>query len=407
MPLPKGIQPVRLVARALARAARALGARRRSAGAAHATDERLRIALECAEHAFWELDLATGVMSAEPHGILGYARGDVPLTVAAWAELVHPDDRARSRGLLLDHVEGRTKVYRAEYRFRAMDGTYPWVFACGRAIARGADGRALRMAGTLTDVTATKALREQLHAAERLASIGTLAAGVAHEVNNPLAYVTSNLAFLDEALARAAPGGAGLPIDELRHAVVDAREGAARVRDIVQGLRQFARPRRGAARAPVDLRAEIDRVLGLTRSEITRRASLRVELPVTLPPVVAAPNEVGQVLVNLLVNAAQAIPDGSAAAHEVTLAARAEPANVVLEVRDTGAGIAPADRPRIFDPFFTTRDIGDGTGLGLSICHGIVAALGGTIDVESAPGRGTTFRVTLPAARDAEHPRAR
>jgi PAS domain S-box-containing protein len=366
-------------------------------------EAQLRLAMECAGHAFWELDL-----SHDPPGELE-APGRLPAEMVRWMAQVHAEDRPRALAELEEHVQGRTPAYLSEFRLAGPDGELRWVQASGRAVARDEAGRATRLAGTVTDVTEAKRLRERLRQADRLAGVGTLAAGVAHEVNNPLAYVTANLTLLDEALARlrtAIPGEspAAAPFREMGQALRDAMDGAARVRGIVQGLRQFSQPPRGEERAAVDLKAEIEAAIGIARNEISHRAQLRVDLPDRLPPVKAGSHEVGQVLVNLLINAAQAIPEGRAAENEVRISARAEGERVLVAVSDTGAGIPPADLPRIFDPFFTTKPVGAGTGLGLSVCHGIVTALGGSIDVESAPARGTTVRVGLPALR-AEPPR--
>jgi PAS domain S-box-containing protein len=361
-------------------------------------EAQLRLAMECAGHAFWELDVERGVLRTGEGRLDGHA----PLPDSSrWMALVHPDDRARALADLEAHVEGRTPTYHSEYRLPAPDGTWRWVQAGGRAVSRDEAGRATRLAGTITDITEAKRLQERLRHADRLAGVGTLAAGVAHEINNPLAYVSANLAVVEEAIGQLAalPGDPVGRIEEMRLALRDAMDGAARVRGIVQGLRQFALPARGEERGPVDVRAEIEAAVGIARNEITHRAQLKLELPEVLPAVRAAPHEMGQVFVNLLVNAAQAIPEGQASEHEVRVSARAEGGKVIVEVHDTGRGIAPADLPRVFDPFFTTKPIGAGTGLGLSVCHGIVTAVGGTIEVESPPGRGTTFRVTLPALR--------
>jgi signal transduction histidine kinase len=259
------------------------------------------------------------------------------------------------------------------------------------------------LANLLERERAEDAVREgerRLERANRLASIGTLAAGVAHEMRNPLGYVSSNLTFVDERLREAAASGAIPPgvAAELGQAICDAREGADRVIEIVKGLRGFAGPASGGARGPVDVRAEILAASTMARAQVRARARFVLELPEALPPVVAGAHEVGQVVLNLLVNAAQAVAPGHPADNEVRIAARSDGPRLVIDVSDTGAGI-PADvLPRVFDPFFTTKADGEGTGLGLSICHGIVAAAGGTIEVESRPGRGTRFRVTLPAS---------
>jgi len=370
-------------------------------------EAQLRLALECSGHDYWELDLSRGELVAGR--TLELALPSRPTEIRAWCALVHPDDRQRAQADLEEHVSGRRRAFLSEFRLPAPDGQWRWILAAGRAVVRDPKGRATRLAGTATDITEAKRLQERLREADRLAGVGTLAAGVAHEINNPLSYVTANLAVLDEALGRLAGTVRGDPAGsagarEMRQALREAMDGARRVRGIVQALRQFAQPGRGEERRPVDVRAEIEAAVGMARNEIAQRARLLVEIPDELPPVEAAPHELGQVFVNLLVNAAQAIPEGHASDNEIRIVARASGDRVQVEVRDSGSGILPADLAHIFDPFFTTKRAEAGTGLGLSVCHGIVKALGGTIDVESTPGKGTTFRVSLPARREEAAP---
>jgi len=265
-----------------------------------------------------------------------------------------------------------------------------------RAEAAGREvGRPTRCAGALDGATEEPGLRTRLEQADRMASLGTLAAGIAHELSNPVASVTANLGFIRDELERAAAGGPpGATPLELRQAVDDALSGTSRVRELIARLKQFAAPGQ-RSRGPVDLRAELGAALGLARHEIARRARLVVDLPDRLPAVVAGATELCQVFVSLLVNAAQAIPEGHAAAHEVRLAARSEAGRVTVEVRDTGAGVPPEALPRVFEPSFAT-----GSGLGLSICRGLVNAAGGTIEIASGLGQGSTFRVVLPASPD-------
>jgi PAS domain S-box-containing protein len=359
-------------------------------------EQQLRLAMECAGHAYWELDVATGhLVSGTPWTLLGYGEHPLDGSAAIWAGLIHPDDAPVMLRAYRAHVEGETPGFRIECRARAKDGAWRWVLVIGRAIARDREGRAARLAGTVTDVTESKRLDERLRQADRLVSVGTLAAGVAHEVNNPLAYLAANLAYLEESLAH---GATGQPTEELRAAALEALDGVARVKAIVKGLSQFANPTRSEQRRPIDVRRQVEAAVALARIQVAARARLEVDLPDGLPAVVADEHEVSQVLVNLLVNAAQAIPEGRAAEHQVSVSARAEADGLLLEVRDTGTGMSAEVQARIFEPFFTTKSVGAGSGLGLSICHGIVRVLGGTIEVDSAPGRGSAFRVRLPAA---------
>ncbi|BDG08837.1 MEDS domain-containing protein [Anaeromyxobacter paludicola] len=247
---------------------------------------------------------------------------------------------------------------------------------------------------------ALRASERRAELSSRLASMGTLAAGVAHEINNPLTYVDANLRWALERLER----DGSTPRSELRAALAEALEGAVRVRDIVLGLRRLAEPRAGGPRATGDVAAEIRAALGIVRRQVESRARLALDLAPDLPVVPVPPPELAQLVVNLVANAAQAIRGGSPGAHEVRIQARREAGGLALEVQDTGDGISPEDLPRIFDPFFTTRRSGVGAGLGLAICHRIVQAAGGTIAVESAPGRGSTFRIRLPAPEAGEDP---
>ncbi len=246
----------------------------------------------------------------------------------------------------------------------------------------------------LRDVHERKEFESRIHMIDRMVSVGTLAAGVAHEVNTPLAYVLSNLEFgLDELKNRTR-----MSVDELRElrdAMLEAYDGASRMRDIVRDLRTFSRADDGTV-APVDVLRVLESSINMTSQEIRHRAKLYKNLD-RVPTVVSSESRLGQVFLNLLLNAAQAIPTGAADEHSVTVTSRRSAENdAVIEVSDTGHGIAPEVMERIFDPFFTTKPVGTGTGLGLSICRSIVEATGGRLTVESTVGVGTTFRVVLP-----------
>jgi len=241
-------------------------------------------------------------------------------------------------------------------------------------------------------------VRNRAEEEHRLAAVGTLAAGVAHEINNPLTYVTSNLAFLEEALGKMR--GLHPEAEEAEAAAAEASLGARRVRDIVRDLRFVARPPDGR-RVEVDPTSEIRSALNLAQAEIHRRASLDLRLD-PCPTVLAGQGQIGQVMLHLLVNASQSTPPGSPGAHVVRVTSRTDENGwAAIEVSDTGVGIAASARAHIFEPFFTTRAAGGGPGLGLSVSHGIVTGLGGSIEVASEEGRGTTVRVRLPPAPEA------
>jgi signal transduction histidine kinase len=250
-----------------------------------------------------------------------------------------------------------------------------------------------RLVDTLERLVAARkrAQREaQVALADRLTSMGTLAAGIAHEVNNPLAYVMANLDYVLGGRRHERPLD-----DEEIAALESAREGAERIRTIIRDIQLFAHPGESAV-GPVDVRRVIDSCVTLVMPQIRHRAQLERHYE-TVPDVTAGEAQLAQVFVNLLVNAAQAIPSGEFGRHTIRIVVRAEGARVVCEVQDTGVGVAEEIQGKIFDPFFTTKPLGVGSGLGLAVAHGIVTSLKGTIALDSSAGC-TTFRVTLPAA---------
>jgi len=260
---------------------------------------------------------------------------------------------------------------------------------------------------------------------DRMASLGTLAAGIAHEINNPLTYVIANLQLLEEEMPRlihdyanavqrqVPPHAPDRPtstlltrLNEVSARLHDALEGAERIRGIVLHVKTFSRAS-DEHRTYVDVRSILDSSIKVVFSEIRQRARLVKEYD-NIPLVLANPGQLGQVFLNLLLNAAHAIEQEDPHKNIIRVATRTSTTGeIVIEVSDTGRGITPDVRQRIFDPFFTTKPLGVGTGLGLSICHGIVRSLGGTIAVESELKRGTTFRIVLPPSPERTIPTPR
>jgi signal transduction histidine kinase len=253
-----------------------------------------------------------------------------------------------------------------------------------------------------------KRIQEQLLIADRMASMGTLAAGVAHEINNPLAAIIANLELAERELADLAQE---LNLEERFNEVLeelhDARDGANRVREIVRDLKIFSRSSEEERRGPVNVQMVLDSSLRMAWNEIRHRATLVKDYR-PVPEVAANEARLGQVFLNLIVNAAHAIREGDVQHNEIRVSTRmATAGRVLVTISDTGAGIPAENLPRIFDAFFTTKPIGVGTGLGLSICHRIITGLGGEIFVMSEPGKGASFKVLLPAADELDAPRKR
>jgi len=326
--------------------------------------------------------------------MLGVDDGEAQLP--SLADRIHPDDRPLADSLLAgpQAPDAPPQSDAVELRLGAGDGQWRRCELSGRRIDLG-DGPVVVVTGR--DVTERDRLRAKLLLSDRMASLGTLAAGIAHEINNPLAYVTANLEVVAETLG--AGPAATSPDDhlELQAAIGDAREGAERVRKIVRGLRSFSRSEE-EKRVPTALPDVLAAAIRLTGNEVKHRAVLVLELGAT-PAVLADDGRLTQVFINLLINAAHAIPEGNTDANRITLRTRTDrDGRAVAEIEDTGAGMPPEIQARAFDPFFTTKEIGEGTGLGLSICHGIISGLGGQISIESNPGRGCLIRVILPPA---------
>ena len=264
-----------------------------------------------------------------------------------------------------------------------------------------------------------QAAQLRLHQAEKLAALGQLSAGVAHEINNPIGFVASNIGVLDEYLQSLfslmqayeaehrdhSAGAVQAHIEEVKQAIdyefimEDApelirqtKDGIDRVRRIVQDLKEFSRADQSLEWTVTSLHAGIDSTLNIVNNEVKYKADV-VRQYGELPDIECRPSELNQVFMNLIVNAAHSIRSERGT---ITLRTGVDGDQVWVEVQDNGCGIPQAHLSRIFDPFFTTKEVGVGTGLGLSVSHGIVAKHGGHISVHSVVGEGSTFRVTLP-----------
>jgi two-component system cell cycle sensor histidine kinase/response regulator CckA len=249
---------------------------------------------------------------------------------------------------------------------------------------------------SLRDVTDQRRMEAQLVVSDRMVSMGTLAAGVAHEINNPLASVMANLDLALEEVEQLAPHTTATG-SELLDELLDARDAAERVRLIVRDLKAFSRPESGDL-GPVDLHRAIETTVRMVWNEIRHRARLVKDYGV-IPPVLANEPRLGQVLLNLLVNAAQAIPEGRLRENEIRIStATDERGRVTVTVADTGTGMTTEVQKQVFTTFFTTKPVGKGTGLGLAISKRIMSAFGGDLTFESEVGKGTRFVVTLEAA---------
>lgn len=314
-------------------------------------------------------------------------------------EFVHPDDWRHVESRLAQLEATGKPVDRAEERFRGReDREVRWEVVKVPIVF---DGRPAVVA-LGRDTSARHQAEALLHIADRLATVGTLAAGVAHGINNPLAYVKSNIVFagseIDE-LDRGQPeADRGARLAEIRRALDQATEGANRIRDIVADLITFSRSEGDAeAGRGVDLHGVLDSVAQLTAHALQPRARLEKRYG-AVPPVRSESSRLAQAIANILLNVVQALPEGFPDVHSVTVSTWTDPESgfAVVEIRDDGEGMEDRVLARVFEPFFTPRPVGRGTGLGLSVAHGIVKAAGGRIEIATERGGGTRVRVALP-----------
>ncbi|MEH6470608.1 MAG: ATP-binding protein [Halopseudomonas sp.] len=309
-------------------------------------------------------------------------------------------------------------IQQVELTFMAANGTHREVLVEIRALPASDRAKPMKLFA-LMDITAQKvaeselqAIREQLVHLDKMASVGMLAAGVAHEINNPIGYVRGNTRLLDSNVEtllgyieryRSTEGIAPFNSDEeielariqqeLPELKEDIEHGISRVVTIVQDLKQFSHP--GTADwVEADLNNVIEQGLRIVWNEFKRSCELSKTLG-ALSLIRCRPHELGQLVVNLVINAVQAMEQGGV----LSIRTYAQDDEVIMEIADTGSGISSADQKRLFDPFFTTRPVGVGTGLGLSISHGIVTRHQGRISVISQLGQGTTFTVRLPVTQ--------
>ncbi len=325
-------------------------------------------------------------------------------TLEGWVQIIHPDDQEGMRAYVVGLVAKGDRFDR-EYRIvNRRTGEVCWVHGLGE-ILRDDAGRAHQMVGTIQDITSRRAaadtaarLEDRLRQSQKMEAVGQLAGGVAHDFNNILAVIVSCASFV----AEAEPGEPSIRSD-----IAEIRLAAERARVLTRQLLAFSR-RQVLEPRIVDLGVVVHDMEGMLRRILGEDVTLRTALPAGVGMVEVDPGQMEQVILNLAVNARDAMPRGGELTIEVSGEERVDAGDgrrgtahtgpwVMLRVTDTGRGMGAEVRERIFEPFFTTKERGKGTGLGLSTVHGIVTQSGGHVRVESAPGRGTTFRVYLPA----------
>jgi PAS domain S-box-containing protein len=364
-----------------------------------ATEARLALAVNHAPIAIWSTDLAGIIQLSEGAGLAGLGVKSGELVGQSVFELYK--DHPTVSGYLRRGLSGESFWYSVQVGEAVFD-TWMTPLRDGTGVITGA-------AALSRDVTEVRKLQASVIQSDRVIALGTLAASVAHEINNPLTYMLGHGQLLRDALveadqilsARGAPEDNRLRelVDRMSNLLEPIRSGTQRIGVITRELRTFSRPEAGATTI-VDIRSVVKSVLQLVGKDLEARARLVVDLGETMP-VRGQQAKLVQVVLNLVVNAMHAIPDGRAHDNEITVRTRNEGDEVLIEVSDSGPGVPAGERDRIFEPFVSTKEIGEGTGLGLFVCRNIARGVFGDVTVSDRPGGGAVFRVVLPAAKGA------
>ncbi|HLL21865.1 MAG TPA: ATP-binding protein, partial [Kofleriaceae bacterium] len=352
---------------------------------ARQSDERIRELAEAVHEVFWLVDPHTKeVLYISPSYERTFGRSCQALYQRPedWLLAIHPDDRTAIRARTQDHFSdgwaGSFRIVRPDGSTRTIHGSVTPI--------KDATGRTVRLAGVGEDVTDKLALESQLRETQKLESLGLLAGGVAHDFNNILAVIAANASLLGELVP-----SEGENLD-LVHEIENA---VSRATSLTRQLLAFSR-KQVIEPVVLDLNAAVSDTRKMLRRMVGDDISIVTSLEPELGHVLIDPGYLVQVMMNLAVNARDAMPRGGTLTLTTRNVRRADTSEIMLAISDSGCGMAPEVKARIFEPFFTTKDVGRGTGLGLSVVHGIVEQAGGRIEVESEPGVGTTMKIYLP-----------
>ncbi|MES3008609.1 MAG: PAS domain-containing protein [Pseudomonadota bacterium] len=365
------------------------------------SEQRLTYLVKATSDAIWDWNPNTRELwwSDSLYEMFGYRAEDMGTTGDFWAQCVHPEDRARVVPSIMQAAKGDAGEWRAEYRFQRKDGSYAWV-SDRSIVLRDANGKALRLVGGLSDITARKSLEEQLQQTDRLRAVGQLTGGVAHDFNNLLTVIMGNSELLMDELATQ---------QRLVSIATMIRDAAQRGAELTQRLLAFAR-RQALEPKVVNVKQLIDSMEGLLRRTLSAQIDIELVHAGGLWRALIDPAQLEGALLNLSLNARDAMQEGgrltieTANMHLDQSYAERHPdvlpgQYVMIAVSDTGTGIQPQHLDKIFDPFFTTKGLGHGTGLGLSMVYGFVKQSNGHIKIYSELGQGTTVRIYLPRAQ--------
>ncbi|GEM_PF-3723535 len=365
-----------------------------------ASDQRSRIISSATNDAVWDWDLSTNALwwGDGFFKLFGYERQDVSSDLSSWSDRLHRDDAERVITGIKEFIARGGQLWSDEYRFRRRDGTYAHIYDRGYVL-RNSSGAAVRMIGAMADISDRQALADQLRQAQKMEAVGQLAGGVAHDINNIIMVITSYLTLMEDHLP---------PSETTSKYIREIRKAAERGGSFTSQLLAFSR-RQVLMPELLNLNDYVVEQMSLLQPLIGHHIALKFQPCAASSSIKFDRGQLGQVLMNLAINARDAMPQGGtltlqtqtvelddAFIQQNAWARRGR--YVCLSVIDTGIGMSPETRARIFEPFFTTKEKGKGTGLGLATVYGIVKQSNALIDVKSELGKGTTFTVYIPAS---------
>lgn len=376
--------------------------------ALRASEERLRLALKATGQGFYDLDLQSGeaIVSAEYASMLGYDPETFRETTRDWSLRLHPEDRPRVFEAYQEHLSGASNEYSVEFRQRTADGGWIWTLSSGEVVERDDADKPTRMLGTHTDISERKNAEEKMHHVQKLESLGVLAGGIAHDFNNLLMAMLGNADLAIESMTETHP--AREFVDGIKNASQNAAE-------LCRQMMAYAGKGRFVIQ-DVDLTQLVHEMVQILRVSIGKDATLRFDLDPDLPPVRADASQIQQVVMNLIMNASDALGEEAGTIYVSSGSMDCDPEYirslalekplpegryVYLEIVDTGVGMDEETQRKVFDPFFTTKFVG--RGLGMAATLGIIRGHQGAIKVYSEKGRGSTFKVLLPASQSSAH----
>ncbi|HEX7478865.1 MAG TPA: PAS domain-containing protein [Polyangiales bacterium] len=377
-----------------------ISARKRAESALRESEEKLRVALSATGLGLWRLELSRKELAwdAATSRMLGLGEQPLCRSLAAYEQVLHPDDRGRVLDALTRYVE-RGVYEDLEQRVYTPDGELRTLLSKGSPL-RNSDGELIGFSGGIFDITERKRLEEQLRQSQKMEALGQLTAGIAHNFNNMLTVILSNVLVAESRVP-----------EELRPRLRDAEHAARRAADMVRELMVFARRYPTSSKQPLDVREVVSRTVDICRTTFDRNIEVVAALPEAIGLVLADAGQLEQVLLNICLNARDALEGQTTPRPVIDLcvkhtaqAACSPRGELMIRISDNGPGMSADVKSRIFEPFFTTKDVGRGTGLGLATAYGSIVDHGGTIECESKEGAGASFVVRLPCIEPARVP---